>query len=266
MSLASSARLSRQSSESSIHIQNESSPLLSRALKSVDNVLSHQGKAIDYLVKQYRNSQWSQNQLKTSLKILNNSLNDGGKVVISGMGKSFKIANKTVATLNSLSIHSAALHPSEALHGDLGIIREEHNDSLVLISASGNSPELTTLLQYVPNSIPVVLVTCTKISNLSKHPKVKSLLYADLPTNLSEKNLYGLSAPTISTTLCLTLLDAVSIALSELHVNDLNARRKRFGERHPGGAIGLNYLQGFQNSKSNRQHQQQQQQHQQHPI
>ncbi|GME83187.1 unnamed protein product [Ambrosiozyma monospora] len=65
------------------------------------------------------------------------------------------------------------------------------------------------------------------------------------------KNLYGLSAPTISTTLCLTLLDAVSIALSELHVNDLNARKKRFGERHPGGAIGLNYLQGFQNSKSN---------------
>ncbi|GME82384.1 unnamed protein product [Ambrosiozyma monospora] len=119
MSVASSARLSRQSSESSIHIQNESSPLLNRALKSVDNVLSHQGKAIDYLVKQYRNSQWSQNQLKTSLKILNNSLNDGGKVVISGMGKSFKIANKTVATLNSLSIHSAALHPSEALHGDL---------------------------------------------------------------------------------------------------------------------------------------------------
>ncbi|KAH3684365.1 hypothetical protein WICPIJ_004663, partial [Wickerhamomyces pijperi] len=88
-----------------------------------------------------------------------------------------------------------------------------------------------------------------KVSALSKNPKVKGLFYAELPSNLSEKNLYGLNAPTISTTLCLTLLDGVSIALSELHIKDLEIRRKRFGDRHPGGAIGLDYLQGLNEAR-----------------
>ncbi|OWB80383.1 transferase activity protein [[Candida] boidinii] len=242
--------LSRESSTSSFLISNYNDDILEEPLNLVDIVLKNQNRAISHLASQYKNSDWSKLQLRKSLTIINNSLTSGGKLVVSGMGKSYKIANKVVATLNSLSVHSALLHPSEALHGDLGMIREEHNDSLLIISASGNSPELSTLLQHVPLSIPIVLLTCNKISPLAQNSQVKSLLYAELPNNLSEKNLYGLSAPTISTTLCLTLLDAVSIALAELQYKDLSIRQKRFGDRHPGGAIGLNYFKNSLDSSS----------------
>lgn len=238
----SSVPLSRDSSDISIHINTDMSPLLENAMKTVDLVLSTQTKAIGYLTTQYRRSEWSRTQMKKSLRIMNNALNGGGKIVLSGMGKSYKIAAKTVATLNSLSIQSALLHPGEALHGDLGIIREERNDILLLISASGNTHELINMLQYVPETVPVVLMTCSKKSLLADGGRVNSLLYAELPKRMSEKNLYGLAAPTISTTLCLTLLDAVSMAISELYMNDVSLRQKRFGDRHPGGAIGADNL------------------------
>jgi D-arabinose 5-phosphate isomerase GutQ len=259
-SSVSSTALTRQSSEFSLHINDDASPLLDIAIKNIDLILSNQTKALSVLTSQYRNSMWSISQMKTSLRLLNNSLNSGGKIIISGMGKSFKIASKTVATLNSLRMHSALLHPSEALHGDLGMIREDHSDSIIIISASGNSPELLQMLDHTPLSVPIILMTCNKNSTLSKHPKVISLLLAEIPTSLSETNLYGLSAPTISTTLCLTMLDAVSIALSELHIKDYNTRKNMFGIHHPGGAIGINYqleklkldkIQGLDNSDSN---------------
>lgn len=236
----SSAPLTRDSSQYSLHISDNASPLLDKALKNVDMVLTNQTKALSFLTSQFRTNTWAIAQLRTSLRYLNNSLKSGGKIVISGMGKSFKIASKTVATLNSLRMHSALLHPSEALHGDLGMIRDDHNDAVIIISASGNSPELLQMLEHIPLSVPIILMTCSRSSILAKHRKVVSLLYAEIPTNLSEKNLYGLSAPTISTTLCLTMLDAVSIALSELQINDTAMRKAIFGVYHPGGAIGIN--------------------------
>lgn len=236
-----STPLTRASSDYSLHIPDDASPLLDTAIQNIDLILSNQTKAMAILTSQYRNSEWSINQMKTSLRLLNNSLKLGGKIIISGMGKSFKIASKTVATLNSLRMHSALLHPSEALHGDLGIIREDHSDSLIIISASGNSPELLKMLEHTPLSVPIILMTCNRNSLLSKHPKIVSLLLAEIPTDLSETSLYGLSAPTISTTVCLTMLDAVSIALSELHISDFNTRKKTFGVHHPGGAIGMEY-------------------------
>ncbi|QPG72912.1 hypothetical protein FOA43_000215 [Brettanomyces nanus] len=221
----SSVALSRDASDISFHINDDSSPLLDDAMLTVDLVLSTQAKAIAYLTNQYRKSQWSRSQMKKSLRILNNGLNAGGKIVLSGIGKSYKIAAKIVATLNSLSVQSALLHPSEALHGDLGIIREERGDVVILVSASGNTTELINLLNYIPGNVPVILMTSSRKSQLSENPRVSSLLYAELPKRLSEKLLYGLSAPTISTTLCLTLLDATSIALAELYMNDLELRR-----------------------------------------
>lgn len=237
----SSAPITRQSSELSLHIHDDTSPILDAAIKNIDLILSNQTKALSFLTEQYRNSKFSITEMKKSLRFLNNSLKLGGKIVISGMGKSFKIASKTVATLNSLRMHSALLHPSEALHGDLGMIREDHNDALIIISASGNSPELLQMIEHVPFSVPIILMTCTKNSVLSKHLKVVSLMLAEIPSSISETNLYGLSAPTISTTLCLTLLDSVSIALSELHINDYKMRKLMFKIHHPGGAIGINY-------------------------
>lgn len=246
----SSTPLTRQSSEYSLNIEDDSSPILDNAIKNIDLILSNQTKALNYLTIEYQKSEFTINQMKKSLRLLNNSLKLGGKIIISGMGKSYKIASKTVATLNSLKMHSAILHPSEALHGDLGIIREDHNDSIILISASGNSPELLQMLEHISINISIILMTCNKNSTLSKHPKINSLLLAEIPSNLTEVNLYGLSAPTISTTLCLTLLDAVSIALSEIHINDFKIRKNMFTVNHPGGAIGINYkLEKLQNNE-----------------
>lgn len=265
-SYSSSINLSRGSSTFSVNLKSQQQqPLdseLTTAMQSIDSILNHQTRAISHLASQYRKSQWSIDQMKSSLLILNDSLNKGGKIVISGMGKSYKIATKTVATLNSLGLHSAPLHPSEALHGDLGMVREDHNDSLIIISASGNSPELNTMLNYIPITIPIILVTCTKMSSLASNKRISSILYAELPTHLNEKSIYGLSAPTISTTLCLTILDAVSISLSELNIKDINTRKVIFGSRHPGGAIGQNYQNTLldNDKKEEDRYQQQQQQ------
>lgn len=223
--------------QSAIHHESH----LADSLVTFGSILQNQTSAIHHLVNQYKHSTFSQNQLKKSLNILNTTLLKNGKIVISGIGKSHKIASKTVATMNSLGMHSALLHPSEALHGDLGILRKENNDCLIFISSSGKSPELLQLLPHISMDVPIILLTNKKKSQLSLHPQIKSLLYAELPPQLTEEHIYGLTAPTISTTLCLTLADAVSIALAELYVADLSERKRIFGERHPGGAIGEAY-------------------------
>lgn len=216
-----------------MHMQN--------CLSTFNSILQNQAQAMKHLAFQYRHSDFSKQQLNKSLNILNTTLLRKGKIVISGIGKSHKIAAKIVATMNSLAMHSALLHPSEALHGDLGILQKENNDCLILISSSGESIELLQLLPHISPDIPIILLTNKKISTLSQHFQVNSLLFAELPAQFSEQSTYGLTAPTISTTLLLCLADAVSIALSELYIQDYNERKKMFGERHPGGAIGESF-------------------------
>ncbi|KAH3676406.1 hypothetical protein WICMUC_002037 [Wickerhamomyces mucosus] len=224
---------------------------LQSSLKTFNSLLEHQTSSIYHLAQQYKYSQFSQQQLVNSLNILNRTLLKGGKIVVSGVGKSHKIAAKIVATMNSLSIYAALLHPSEALHGDLGIVRSDHHDCLIFISSSGKSPELLQLLPHISNETPIVLLTNSKNSLLSNHFQINSLLYAELPDDLKEESVYGLNAPSISTTLCLTLADAVVIALAELYITDYNERKKIFGQRHPGGAIGESYNNSLLYSNSN---------------
>ena len=207
-----------------------------KALNSVNKTLSSQSEAMSHLVEQYSKSGYSQINLLNSLEILFQSILRGGKVVVTGIGKSFKISNKLVATLNSLSIQSAALHASEGLHGDLGIIRD--NDALIFVTASGNTPELLQLLPHIPKSIPIILLTCNRNSKLSSHPQVKSMLYADLPSNLNEESIHGIPAPTVSATLSMVLADSTILALSEMLEEDALKRKKLFSMKHPGGSIG----------------------------
>lgn len=208
------------------------------ALLSVTTTLAHESEAVQNLSNQYQNDLYSRVNLANSLKIFYETNLKGGKVVACGIGKSYKIATKVVATLKSLSINSDILHPSEALHGDLGLLHER--DCLLLFTASGNTPELLELLPHISTNIPIVLLTCTKVSKLSEHPQVKSLLYAELPEHLNENTIHGLPAPTISTTLTLVLADAVVLALSEMIVSDNLKRKKTFSMKHPGGSIGSN--------------------------
>ena len=142
-----------------------------------------------------------------------------------------------MATFNSLSIQASCLHPLEALHGDLGIINDNH-DCLIMLTASGNTPELINLLPHLSCNLPIILLTCNKFSNLSTSNRILSLLLADLPNSHNEEMIHGLPAPTVSTTLSLILADSVILSLSELIEQDLVKRKKLFGLKHPGGSIG----------------------------
>lgn len=210
---------------------------LGTALNSVKTTLNHESDAVSRLAQQYQNDHFSIDNLNRSLKVFYSTNAKGGKIVCCGIGKSFKIASKLLATMKSLSIKSDVLHPAEALHGDLGLLDE--NDTIIFFTASGNTPELINLLPHVSPEIPIVLLTCNKSSKLSLHPHVHSLLYAELPSHLKEDLIHGLPAPTVSTTLSLALGDAVILALSELIESDSLKRRTRFSTRHPGGSIGM---------------------------
>lgn len=206
------------------------------ALLSVNATLAHESEAVLHLSQQFQNDLYSQINLANSLKIFFETNLKGGKIVCCGIGKSYKIATKVVATLKSLSINADILHPAEALHGDLGLLHER--DCVLLFTASGNTLELIQLLPHFSQSIPVVLLTCNKVSRLSELSQIKSLLYAELPEHLKESTIHGLPAPTVSTTLSLVLADAVVLALSEMIESDELKRKKTFSMKHPGGSIG----------------------------
>lgn len=207
------------------------------AVQSVKTTLAHESEAVAHLLAQFALDAYSQLNLANALDIFHRCHLRGGKIVACGIGKSFKIAAKVVATLKSLSINADSLHPAEALHGDLGLLKDL--DCLVFFTASGNTPELINLLPHLLPFIPVVLLTCNKHSKLSEQPHVKALLYAELPPHLKEDAIHGLPAPTVSTTLLLVLADAAVLALSEMIEADELKRRKTFSMKHPGGSIGL---------------------------
>ncbi|WPK26937.1 hypothetical protein PUMCH_004306 [Australozyma saopauloensis] len=206
------------------------------ALGSIQNTLDNESWAVSGLARQYKADVDSKVELASSINLLYHTILKRGKIVCCGVGKSYKIATKTVATLKSLTINADQLHPTEALHGDLGLLG--NNDCLIFFTASGNTPELIQLLPHISPSIPIVLLTCSKKSKLSQSHQVKSLLYAELPEHLKESKIHGIPAPTVSATLSLILADAVVLALAEMIEQDLAKRKKQFSMKHPGGSIG----------------------------
>lgn len=212
----------------------ESSPAI---LSTAQSVLKAQAQALDYIANLYESDTPTKHQFFLCLQYMHNAILSHGKIVITGMGKSFKIAEKLVATLNSLGAHAASLHPSDALHGDLGVIKPA--DVIIMITASGNTPELITLLPHFPVGIPLLILTSTPDSFLAS--KSAGVLSAVIPKTVSERAVYGLPAPTTSTTACLAVGDAVCITLAEMLVADVKERSHNFSRWHPGGAIGNDY-------------------------
>ncbi|KAK9360646.1 hypothetical protein V1504DRAFT_138080 [Lipomyces starkeyi] len=221
----------------------ETSPL--SILNTAVTILRSQSLALSHLTDLYRADPETQNQYVTSIQLMHNALVTGGKIVLTGMGKSGKIADKLGATMNSLGIHAATLHPCDALHGDLGILRPA--DVLVMITSSGNTPELNQLLPYLPSGLPRICLTCTPDSPLGRGSA--AVLSADLPRSLLERAIYGVPAPTTSTTACLAVGDAVCITLSEIITAEQEERKRNFGRWHPGGAIGNDYKSEEQSAK-----------------
>ena len=147
-------------------------------------------------------------------KKLSKSFNDAvellyktnGKIVVSGIGKSGHIASKISSTLSSIGSPSFFIHPSEANHGDLGMITKK--DAVILISNSGETLELSNIILHCKKlQVPIVSITSEKDSTLAK----KSELVLEIPKGVEACPLE--LAPTSSTTCTLVLGDALALAL-----------------------------------------------------
>lgn len=150
-----------------------------------------------------------------------------GRVVITGVGKSAIIAHKIVATLNSTGTPSLFMHAADAIHGDLGMV--QHDDIVVCISKSGNTPEVKVL-------VPLLKRTGSKLIALVSNTDSYLATQADYVLNatIDQEACPNNLAPTTSTTAHMALGDALAICLLESR----GFTSSDFAMYHPGGSLG----------------------------
>ena len=190
----------------------------SNVIKNAIDVIDLQSKAIDKL-KDYIDYSF--------VEIISVLKNMKGHLVVIGIGKSAIIGRKIVATLNSTGTPSVFIHAVEALHGDLGNIKE--NDVVLFISKSGNTEEIKKILSILKNEKNITIsMSSNKNSYLSKNTDYFLNSYIEkeaCPNNL---------APTTSTTAQLVLGDALAICLLKLK----GFTKDDFARFHPAGVLG----------------------------
>ncbi|HOK03867.1 MAG TPA: KpsF/GutQ family sugar-phosphate isomerase [Victivallales bacterium] len=161
--------------------------------------------------------------VKKTLEITEN----GGKIVVCGIGKSGHIGKKIAATLASTGSPSVFLHPVEAMHGDLGVVQK--GDILLSLSYSGESDELLQMIPAVKRfDIPVACLTGSDSSRLAKFSDI--IVKISVPREACPFNL----APTATTTAMLAAGDALAMTLLKLK----KFTKEDYGRLHPSGAIG----------------------------
>jgi arabinose-5-phosphate isomerase len=158
-------------------------------------------------------------------------LNVQGRVVVTGMGKSGHIGRKIAATLSSTGTPAMFVHPGEASHGDLGMIKRV--DVVLGISNSGESDELVAILPMLKRQgVPLIAMTGGLLSTLAQHANV--VLDCSVEKEACPLNL----APTASTTAQLALGDALAVALLDAR----GFKAEDFARSHPGGSLGRRLL------------------------
>jgi arabinose-5-phosphate isomerase len=154
-----------------------------------------------------------------------------GRVVVMGMGKSGYVGRKITATLASTGTPAMFVHPAEASHGDLGMVKD--TDLVIAISNSGESDELAAILPVLKRQgVPLVALTGGADSTLANHADIvlnTSVLKEACPLNL---------APTASTTAQMAMGDALAVALLDAR----GFKAEDFARSHPGGALGRRLL------------------------
>lgn len=214
----------------------------SRTIKRALHVLATERLALSHLEELYTHSPEIQDSLLNAITQILHSESRHGKTIFTGVGKSGHIAKKLVATFVSLGIHAVFLHPIEAMHGDLGVVRP--NDTVVMITFSGRTHELLSLLPHIQVCIPLIVMTA-HLSHITcpilSHPARSGASNILLPTTIHESEIssFGVSAPTTSTTIALALGDSLALAIAdELHSVAGLQTPAVFAANHPGGAIG----------------------------
>jgi arabinose-5-phosphate isomerase len=150
-----------------------------------------------------------------------------GRLVVSGIGKSAIIAQKIVATLNSTGTPSVFLHAADAIHGDIGMVQQ--NDIVMIISKSGESPEIKVLVPLIKNFKNTIIAMCGNMQ--SYLVKCADII---LNTTVTEEACPNNLAPTSSTTAQMVMGDVIAICLMEMK----GFSTEDFAKFHPGGTLG----------------------------
>ncbi|MCF8232794.1 MAG: KpsF/GutQ family sugar-phosphate isomerase [Bacteroidales bacterium] len=150
-----------------------------------------------------------------------------GRVIVTGIGKSAQVANKIVSTLNSTGTPAVFMHAADAVHGDLGIIRED--DIILCLSKSGNTPEIKVLIPFLKlRGNPLIGIVGNTDSYLAQ--QADYILNTTTDQEACPNNL----APTASTTAQLVMGDALAVTLLEYRGFTAND----FARFHPAGTLG----------------------------
>ena len=177
--------------------------------------------------------------LRRTAKLINNDFdkacqilsNINGKVITLGMGKSSFVAMKMAATLSSTGTSALFLHPADALHGDIGVIKK--NDTVIIYSNSGETEEIIKLLPLLKIlKCSLISITGNIKSTLAKHSKV--FLDASVEKEACPNNL----APTSSIVCALAISDALALTVAKQN----NFSVQDFAKTHPEGALGKRLL------------------------
>ncbi|WP_457568235.1 KpsF/GutQ family sugar-phosphate isomerase [Desulfurobacterium sp.] len=190
-----------------------------RILKVGKQVLEEEGTALINM---------SKNLNAEFVKAVNILLKTEGRVVLTGMGKSGLICKKIAATLSSTGTPSFYLHPADAVHGDLGMLKGD--DTVIAVSNSGETVELLNIIPIIKSfGIPTIAITNNPESSLAKLCDVSLFLNVK-----REACPLGL-APTTTTTATLALGDAIAAAL----MTEKGFKSEDFARFHPGGKLGI---------------------------
>ena len=157
------------------------------------------------------------------------TIQDGGKIIASGLGKNVPICEKFVGTLNSFGVDARFLHTNTAVHGDLGMVNKK--DLVIVLSKGGNTIETVQLIQYL-----LERGTNTWLLSFAKNGKSAELLPAEkiLMVELEHEGDQWNIVPNNSTTVNLIILQGVAIEMSKR----LGVTIEDFRVNHPGGGIG----------------------------
>ncbi len=166
-----------------------------------------------------------------AVSLLHATVTRGGKILVTGIGKSGLVGKKVAATLSSTGASAIFLHPVEALHGDLGLVRAD--DLVIAISKTGASEELAALVPTFKRlGVAIVAMTASPTSALAQWADV--VLDIAVPQEACGYDVI----PTSSTTAALVMGDALALALFDAR----GLRPEDFAENHPGGALGRRLL------------------------
>ncbi len=202
--------------------KNEPTGSSEQSIKMFESVLRAESGAIDAAASRLGS------EVEAAIKLL---LENRGRVILTGLGKNGYVARKAAATFCSTGTPAIFLHPSEALHGDLGIVTE--GDVLIALSNGGETKEVIELLPYMARfAIPVIAIT----GNLTSSLAVRSQIVLDASV-ASEADQISVT-PTSSTTVAMAMCDAIAVTLMQHR----GFTREQFAIFHPGGNLGRKLL------------------------